>query len=80
MVRIFCVCLGFIFETMAHTVNKKRVAIIGSGIAGLTTAFILSQAGHDVEIFEREAEVIDYATPSKHRASRHDFVRVFSRS
>ncbi len=42
---------------MANNVKQKRVGIIGSGIAGLTTAFILSQAGHDVEIFEREAEV-----------------------
>jgi cation diffusion facilitator CzcD-associated flavoprotein CzcO len=35
----------------------KRVAIIGSGIAGLTTAFLLSRAGHHVEIFEREPEI-----------------------
>jgi 2-polyprenyl-6-methoxyphenol hydroxylase-like FAD-dependent oxidoreductase len=36
---------------------RQRVAIIGSGIAGLTTAYLLARAGHHVEIFEREPEI-----------------------
>ncbi|ADJ47452.1 flavin-containing monooxygenase [Amycolatopsis mediterranei S699] len=34
-----------------------RVAIIGAGLAGLTTAKVLLQAGHDVEVFDRAPEV-----------------------
>ena len=31
------------------------IAIVGGGIAGLTCAFRLQRAGHDVEVLEREA-------------------------
>ncbi|WP_236796077.1 NAD(P)/FAD-dependent oxidoreductase [Amycolatopsis sp. GM8] len=34
-----------------------RVAIIGAGVAGLTTAKVLTQAGHDVEVFDRTPDV-----------------------
>ncbi|MFI7122062.1 flavin-containing monooxygenase [Amycolatopsis sp. NPDC049868] len=34
-----------------------RVAIIGAGIAGITTAKVLTQAGHDVEIFDKAPDV-----------------------
>lgn len=34
-----------------------RVAIIGAGLAGLTTAKVLLQAGHDVEVFDRAPDV-----------------------
>src|SRR5207244_6429899 len=34
-----------------------RVAIIGAGLAGLTTAKVLLQAGHDVEVFDRTPDV-----------------------
>lgn len=33
------------------------VAIIGAGLAGLTTAKVLLQAGHDVEVFDRTPDV-----------------------
>jgi len=33
------------------------IVVIGAGIAGLTCAFRLQQAGHDVEVLEREASV-----------------------
>lgn len=34
-----------------------RVAVVGAGISGLTCAYRLQQAGHDVVVYEREAEV-----------------------
>jgi cation diffusion facilitator CzcD-associated flavoprotein CzcO len=34
-----------------------RVAIIGAGVAGLTTAKVLKQAGHDVVIYDRTPDV-----------------------
>ncbi|ANZ40084.1 monooxygenase [Lentzea guizhouensis] len=34
-----------------------RVAIIGAGVAGLTTAKVLLQAGHDVEVFDSAPDV-----------------------
>ncbi len=34
----------------------KKVAIVGSGPAGLTAAYYLRKSGHDVVIFERESE------------------------
>ncbi|MDP2312733.1 MAG: FAD-dependent oxidoreductase [Pseudomonadota bacterium] len=34
-----------------------HVAVVGAGISGLTCAYRLQQAGHEVEVFERDAEV-----------------------
>jgi cation diffusion facilitator CzcD-associated flavoprotein CzcO len=34
-----------------------RIAIIGAGVAGLTTAKVLGQAGHDVQVFDRTPDV-----------------------
>lgn len=35
----------------------RRIGIIGAGIAGLVTAKTLAQFGHDVTVFEKEAEL-----------------------
>ena len=34
-----------------------RVAVIGAGVAGLATAKVLTQAGHDVRVFDRTPDV-----------------------
>lgn len=34
-----------------------RVGIIGAGISGLSTALALAKAGHEVDVFQREAEL-----------------------
>jgi NADPH-dependent glutamate synthase beta subunit-like oxidoreductase/CO/xanthine dehydrogenase FAD-binding subunit len=43
------------YRAPAHK-TKKRVAIVGSGPAGLSAAHYLRQAGHEVTIFERLPE------------------------
>ena len=35
----------------------KKVRIIGGGITGLTCAYRLARAGHDVEIYEKGEEL-----------------------
>lgn len=37
----------------ASNFNRARIGIIGGGIAGLTTALRMAQAGHDVTLWER---------------------------
>src|SRR5580658_3662229 len=34
-----------------------RIAIIGAGVAGLATAKVLTQAGHQVEVFDKTPDV-----------------------
>ena len=33
--------------------NKLKIAIVGTGIAGLTAGWLMEQAGHDIVLFER---------------------------
>lgn len=37
--------------------DKKNIAVIGSGFSGLSAACILSKAGHEVSIFEKNSQV-----------------------
>ena len=32
---------------------NKKVAIVGAGIAGITTAYYLARAGHEVVIYDK---------------------------
>lgn len=36
--------------------QKKRIAVIGAGIAGLTCAYELQEAGHEVTVYEKNAQ------------------------
>ncbi|WP_182086617.1 glutamate synthase subunit beta [Aureimonas sp. ME7] len=47
--------LGLIKPQPAETQTGKRVAVIGSGPAGLAAAQQLGRAGHEVHVFERES-------------------------
>lgn len=40
--------------TNTKDMTKQRIAIIGGGFTGLTAAYMLSQHGHSVELFEKE--------------------------
>ncbi len=44
---------GWVQPLIASTKTGKKVAIVGSGPAGLATAQQLARAGHDVTVFER---------------------------
>jgi dimethylaniline monooxygenase (N-oxide forming) len=39
------------------TANKKRVAVIGAGVAGIVSAKVLKHDGFDVTIFEKESTI-----------------------
>lgn len=42
---------------MTQTTNKREIAIIGAGAAGMAAAWDLTRAGHNVTLFEGSAEV-----------------------
>ncbi len=46
--------LGYVKPVIAETKSGKRVAVVGSGPAGLAAANQLSQMGHSVTLFERD--------------------------
>lgn len=46
--------LGYIVPKPSATKTGKRVAIVGSGPAGMAAAQQLARVGHDVHVFERE--------------------------
>jgi glutamate synthase (NADPH/NADH) small chain len=47
--------MGFIVPQPVTTKTGKKVAIIGSGPAGMAAAQQLGRAGHDVHVYERES-------------------------
>ena len=34
-----------------------KVAVVGSGIAGITTAYFLARAGHEVVIYDKRKDI-----------------------
>ncbi|OPX86594.1 MAG: NAD-dependent dihydropyrimidine dehydrogenase subunit PreT [Pelotomaculum sp. PtaB.Bin104] len=48
--------VGVVMEDKPAVVSGKRVAVIGSGPAGLTAAYDLAQLGHKVAVYDRSQE------------------------
>lgn len=48
---------GFVKAHIPKTRTGKKIAIVGSGVAGLAAAAQLNYAGHNVVVFERDAKV-----------------------
>ena len=48
--------MGWVKPEPADNLTGKRVAVIGSGPAGLAAAQQLARVGHDVHVFERQAK------------------------
>mmetsp|Transcript_37154 Transcript_37154/g.51280 ORF Transcript_37154/g.51280 Transcript_37154/m.51280 type:complete len:248 (-) Transcript_37154:65-808(-) len=44
--------IGFLFAPKRSLKNKKKIAVIGGGIAGCSTAWSLSRSGFDVVLYE----------------------------
>src|ERR1035437_1940681 len=49
--------LGYIVARIPSKRTGKKIAVIGSGPAGLSTADLLNQAGHSVTVFEQDDKV-----------------------
>jgi len=49
--------LGLVAEQVPVKRTGKKIAVIGSGPAGLSTADVLNQAGHTVTVFEQDDKV-----------------------
>ncbi|GAA1341601.1 glutamate synthase subunit beta [Saccharothrix algeriensis] len=45
---------GLVRPTQSHVASGKRVAVVGSGPAGLAAAQQLTRAGHEVTVYERD--------------------------
>jgi len=39
---------------MGHRADEMKIAVIGAGVVGVTTAYKLAKQGHDVSVFDRE--------------------------
>ncbi|WP_051314762.1 flavin monoamine oxidase family protein [Alteribacter aurantiacus] len=49
--------LQILQDGLLQTINPKRVIIAGAGLAGLTAAYLLKNAGHDVVVLEGNTRV-----------------------
>jgi glutamate synthase (NADPH) small chain len=71
--------LGYVLPQPASTKTGKKVAIIGSGPAGLAAAQQLARVGHDVQVFERESRaggLLRYGIPDFKMEKHHIDFRV----
>lgn len=49
-IYIFCYCIRVVRE-----LERMKVAVVGGGISGLVSAYVLAKAGVEVSVFEKEA-------------------------
>lgn len=65
---------GWVRPVVAAEKTGKRVAVVGSGPAGLAAAQQLTRAGHDVTVFERDDRIgglLRYGIPEFKMEKRH---------
>ncbi|HVL73908.1 MAG TPA: glutamate synthase subunit beta [Beijerinckiaceae bacterium] len=66
--------MGWVKPEPAETVTGKRVAVVGSGPAGLAAAQQLARVGHEVHVFEREPKaggLLRYGIPDFKMEKHH---------
>jgi glutamate synthase (NADPH/NADH) small chain len=65
---------GYVTPVLAERKTGKRVAVVGSGPAGLAAAQQLTRAGHDVTVYERADRIgglLRYGIPEFKMEKRH---------
>jgi glutamate synthase (NADPH/NADH) small chain len=66
--------VGFVTPVVSRRKTGKKVAVVGSGPAGLAAAQQLTRAGHTVEVFERDGllgGLLRYGVPDFKMEKRH---------
>jgi NADPH-dependent 2,4-dienoyl-CoA reductase/sulfur reductase-like enzyme len=66
---------------LIQTERPRRVMVVGGGPAGLESAYIAAQRGHQVSLYEQEKSLggqFHLAAQAPHKEEFHDIIRYFS--